>query len=101
MAKTGDAYAAAVERTERAKALVEAGAFLVTGDAVLVYSDRAGVPGYTVEAGRCSCPDATLGEAARLRIPCKHATAAELIWNERRLAARRRLEEIAKEFSCE
>lgn len=100
MAKSGDAHAAATERIERARALVEAGAYLVTDGAVLVYSDRPGCAGFTVAAGAsCPCPDRQLGEAARLGIPCKHEVAAELVRAERRRAARERLEEIEREMS--
>lgn len=102
MAKDGDAFAAASERAERARALVDAGAFLATDGAVLVYSDRPGVAGYTVEVGRgCSCPDATLGQAARvLQGRCKHRLAAELVWAELRRAARERLAAIEEEMSA-
>jgi hypothetical protein len=81
---------AARERAQRGRELVLAGAYLVTpggasgGSAVLVYSDRPGVPGYTVEDGRCTCPDATVGQAARLGIACKHAVCARWVLAERR-----------------
>lgn len=117
MAASGDAYAAARERTARARELVAAGAYLATAGAVLVYSDRPGVAGYTVEAGRCPCPDATMGEAARLLGgKCKHSMVSEMVLRPapRRLPptdedawldaeddrAARRLEEIAQEFDC-
>lgn len=100
MAKNGDAFAAASERTARARELIEARAYVVTDAAVLVYSDRPGVAGYTVERERgCSCPDATLGEAARLLGGrCKHRLAAELVWAERRRAAAERLAAIEEEM---
>lgn len=60
-------------------ALVAERAFVVTaGRVVLVFSDAPGVAGYTVEHGRCPCPDATVGFAARHGLACKHAVAAGL-----------------------
>ena len=68
------------ERLARARALVEAGAYLETAGAVYVYSDRPGIPGYTVERGECPCPDATVGYAAVwLGRRCKHAEVARLV----------------------
>jgi hypothetical protein len=78
-----EASAARDERLARARALVEAGAYLITGDAVLVYSDQPGVPGWTVERGGvCRCPDATVGYAYRFGLPCKHRLAAEIALSE-------------------
>jgi hypothetical protein len=96
VATRDDAVGAARERADRARALVAAGAYLVTPGAVLVYSDAPDVVGggWTVADGACPCPDATVGIAARLLDgACKHRMAAELV------RSRRRLEEIAQEMS--
>lgn len=80
MARIGDAYTAALERAERARALVAARAYLLTDGAVLVYSDQPGAVGYTIaHDGHCSCADATVGQAARLNIPCKHRLVAGMV----------------------
>src|SRR5437868_3990378 len=97
-----DLRAAVVEREERARALVASRAYVVTAGAVLVYADTAGCPGYTVEWGRCPCPDATKGYAHRALFGrCKHVVAAELVGlSARRATAARRLARIADEFAC-
>ena len=100
MAKSGDVYAAASERAEKARLLIAAHAYIVTEGAVLVYSDCPGVAGYTVEDGRaCPCPDRQLGQAAKLGIGCKHELTAQMVWAERRRAALERLAAIEEEMS--
>lgn len=91
------------ERTERARELVASRSFCGTPAALFVYSDRPGVAGYEVVDGRCSCPDATVGYAARsLRGRCKHAIAAEIVRDQAIVAAanaRRRMATIAAVFA--
>lgn len=72
---------AQAERIVKATELLAAGAYVQTAGSVYVYSDQAGVPGYSVDLAtmRCSCPDAAVGFAARkLGGECKHVICARL-----------------------
>ena len=68
-------------RILRARELILSHSYLVTAGAVFVYSDSPGVAGYTIEnnGGRCSCPDAAVGTAFKLGVPCKHEAVAKLL----------------------
>jgi hypothetical protein len=74
---------ARTERLERAREIVKAGAYLATAGAVLVESDSPGVAGYSIgHDGRCSCPDATVGYAAKNNLACKHRLVWEIVRSE-------------------
>lgn len=54
--------------------------YLVTAGAIFVFSDTPNCAGYTIEhGGRCSCPDAAVGTAFKLGVPCKHEAVAKLL----------------------
>lgn len=65
------------ERLERARLLVEQGAYIKTGQVLFVYADSPRVAGYDVIGGRCGCADARVGFAARFGVRCKH----ECVWD--------------------
>lgn len=74
-------------RLQKARELVDSRSYVVTTGSVFVFSDSADVAGYTVEAGgACSCPDATVGFAARnLGGLCKHRLLVEAVLTARML----------------
>lgn len=95
-----DLRRAIAERTERGRALLAARAYVRTEETVLVFAESAGVAGYEVVAGTCSCPDARVGyAAAHLGGRCKHVVCAELAAAADRNRARRRLDAIAAVFA--
>ena len=82
--RTGETEMTAVQardsRIVKARELILSHSYLVTAGAIFVYSDTPGVAGYTIEhGGRCSCPDAAVGTAFKLGVPCKHEAVAKLL----------------------
>jgi hypothetical protein len=88
---------ARMARFERARELIEAGAYLVAGESVFVYSDAPGCAGHTVVGSQCSCPDATVGWAFRAGEMCKHELVAGAVLAARGIIARR--PDVAKQIA--